>query len=117
MRWLAWLRRGKVGRAVVSGSTGCPAASWWLIGLGWLVLLTPPGRGCWRPRRRVTLRGVGPGTYPRGGKIHLRLWLAERLADETGATNLAGAPWMTAVRARARRDGSARTSTCTRSRR
>ena len=26
--------------------------------------------------------------------MHLRLWLAERLADEMGAANLAGAPWM-----------------------
>ena len=35
-----------------------------------------------------------PGEYPRGGRIHLRLWLAERLADELGAANLAGAAWM-----------------------
>ena len=26
--------------------------------------------------------------------MHLRLWLAERIADEMGAANLAGAPWM-----------------------
>ena len=38
------------------------------------------------------LRGVGPGIYPRGGKTHLRIWLAERLADEAGVLNLAGAP-------------------------
>ena len=42
----------------------------------------------------LLLRGVTPGSYPRGGKVHLRLWLAERLADEMGAANLAGAAWI-----------------------
>ena len=57
------------------------------------------------PAARLLLRGVGPGTYPRGGKVHLRLWLAERLADELGATNLAGAPCAEALRPSARRHG------------
>ena len=35
-----------------------------------------------------------PGTYRRGGSVHLRVWIAERLADASGAENLAGAPWM-----------------------
>ncbi len=43
---------------------------------------------------RWLLRGVSPGDYPRGGRVHLRFWLAERLADELGATNLAGAALM-----------------------
>ena len=43
---------------------------------------------------RLLLRGVGPGDYPRGGSVHLRLWSAERLADAVGAVNLAGAPWI-----------------------
>ena len=30
---------------------------------------------------RFLLRGVTPGSYPRGGKVHLRLWLAERIAE------------------------------------
>ena len=38
------------------------------------------------------LRGLSPGAYPRGGKTHLRIWLAERLADEAGVLNLAVAP-------------------------
>src|SRR5204863_7354903 len=36
------------------------------------------------------LRGVRPGTCPRGGSVHLRLWAAEKLAAFSGATNLAG---------------------------
>ena len=35
-----------------------------------------------------------PGTYRRGGSVHLRVWLAERLAEASGAENLAGAPWL-----------------------
>ena len=35
---------------------------------------------------RLLLRGVRPGSYPRGGAVHLRLWAAERLAELSGAT-------------------------------
>ncbi|NEB75629.1 amino acid adenylation protein, partial [Streptomyces sp. SID14478] len=31
-----------------------------------------------------------PGTYPRGGGVHLRLWAAERLAEHSGAASLTG---------------------------
>ena len=43
---------------------------------------------------RMLLSGLKPGTYRRGGGEHLRVWLAERLADASGAENLAGAPWL-----------------------
>ncbi len=43
---------------------------------------------------RTLLSGLEPGTYRRGGSEHLRVWLAERLADASGAENLAGAPWL-----------------------
>ena len=43
----------------------------------------------------VLPRGARPGEHPRGGKVHLRLWLAERLADALGATGMAGATLMT----------------------
>ena len=44
---------------------------------------------------RVLLVGLQPGDYPRGGSVHLRLWLAEQAAHLVGAVNLAGAPWIT----------------------
>jgi len=44
---------------------------------------------------RVLLRGLQPGDYPRGGSVHLRLWLAEQAAHLVGAVSLAGAPWIT----------------------
>ncbi len=43
---------------------------------------------------RVLLTGLKPGTYRRGGSAHLRVWLAERLAEAAGAENLSGAPWL-----------------------
>lgn len=64
---------------------------WWLV-LGWLLLITPAGRmslSAWGIR--VLLRGLIPGECRRGGEVHLRVRLAERLVDELGATNLSGA--------------------------
>ena len=72
-----------------------PTVSWGWVVLGWLLLVWSPGRMALAAAgARFLLRGVTPGSYPRGGKVHLRLWLAERLADEMGAANLAGAVWI-----------------------
>ncbi|GAA1705750.1 non-ribosomal peptide synthetase [Kribbella yunnanensis] len=69
--------------------------SWWWILAGWLLLITPAGRmGIAVVGARILLRGLRPGTYPRGGNVHVRLWAAENLADAAGAANLAGAPWI-----------------------
>lgn len=68
-----------------------PAASWWWVLAGWLLFISPPGRILIASRgARLLLRGVRPGTYPRGGTVHMRLWVAEKLAEFSGATNLAG---------------------------
>ena len=56
--------------------------------------LVPPGRMTLAALlARAVLRPLTPGDHPRGGKIHLRIWLAERIQDELDATSLAGAPW------------------------
>ncbi|MGW5652445.1 Pls/PosA family non-ribosomal peptide synthetase [Streptomyces humi] len=79
---------------VLSGYGWLPTAPWWLVGLGALVLFTPPGRiAIAAGGARLLLRGVKPGTYPRGGSVHLRLWTAERLAESAGATALTGS-WL-----------------------
>ncbi|MFJ6127581.1 Pls/PosA family non-ribosomal peptide synthetase [Streptomyces griseoviridis] len=71
-----------------------PSASWWLVGAGAVVLFSPPGRlAVAAGGARLLLRGVGPGRYPRGGSVHLRLWTAERLAEFSGATSLTGS-WL-----------------------
>jgi non-ribosomal peptide synthetase-like protein len=72
-----------------------PQVSWWWIAAGWVSLMSPAGRiAVSAAGARLLLRGVRPGDYPRGGGVHLRLWAAERLAELTGATGVAGAGWM-----------------------
>ena len=44
---------------------------------------------------RLLLRGLRPGHVPaRRQSEHLRLWIALRLTEASGAANLSGAPWM-----------------------
>ena len=69
--------------------------NWWWIVAGFLVFITPLGRmGIAVVFARMLLSGLEPGTYRRGGPVHLRVWIAERLAEASGAENLAGAPWL-----------------------
>ena len=71
-----------------------PTASWWLVAAVGLLLFSPPGRlALAASGARLLLLGLRPGSYPRGGSVHLRLWAAERLAEVTGATALSGA-WL-----------------------
>ena len=94
LRWLTWMVIANNVASGVLDLTFLPTVPWVIVLVGWVLLVSPPGRmGLSAAGARVLLSPVGPGTYPRGGRAHLRLWLAERLADECGATNLSGAPW------------------------
>jgi non-ribosomal peptide synthetase-like protein len=78
------------------GFPWAPTLSWAWIGVAAVVLFSPLGRiGIAAGGARVLLSGVRPGSYPRGGSVHLRLWTAEKLAEFTGADGIAGASWMT----------------------
>lgn len=78
-----------------AGFGWAPAVSWWWVALGWLLCVSSPGRvAVAAGGARLLLRGVRPGTYPRGGGVHLRLWTAERLAERVGANRLTGT-WIT----------------------
>ncbi len=93
LRWSVWIAATADVARAWWGLDWLPASSWWLIGLGWLLLICPPGRLVVAAAGvRLVLRGVGPGAYPRGGRTHLRIWLAERLVDEAGVLRLSGAP-------------------------
>ncbi|MFD8072585.1 Pls/PosA family non-ribosomal peptide synthetase [Streptomyces sp. NPDC059718] len=97
---LAGLRWGVVAAAIgnalrlLGPFPWVPAVSWWWVLAGWALLISPAGRvAVSAGGARLLLRGVRPGTYPRGGAVHLRLWAAERLAQVSGAGNLTGA-WL-----------------------
>ena len=65
------------------------------MALAFIVFITPLGRmGIAVIGARLLLSGLKPGSYPRGGWVHLRVWFAERLAEASGAENLASAPWL-----------------------
>ncbi|WP_414695816.1 Pls/PosA family non-ribosomal peptide synthetase [Oryzihumus sp.] len=84
-----------------SGATWATPVSWWWVLAGWVLLFTPPGRiGLAVLAARLLLRGLRPGSYPRGGPVHLRLWCAEAAVAASGAENLSCAPW-TSLYARA----------------
>ncbi|WP_217441113.1 Pls/PosA family non-ribosomal peptide synthetase [Nocardia barduliensis] len=95
LQWLTWL--AIVGNiAAWSGSLPwLPQLSWWWTLTAFLLFISPPGRmAICVGGARLLLRGIGPGRYPRGGSVHLRLWAAVRLSEASGAENLSGAPWM-----------------------
>jgi non-ribosomal peptide synthetase-like protein len=95
LRWLTWTAAGNNLAAELLGVRWLPTVSWWWVALGVALLVVAPGRMAVSALgARLLLRGVRPGDYPRGGTVHLRLWLAERFVDEMGAANLAGAPWI-----------------------
>jgi non-ribosomal peptide synthetase-like protein len=95
LRWLTWLAVMNNMLGWTGGYSWAPRVSWWWVLGGWILLITPLGRmGVAAAGARLLLRGVKPGSYPRGGSVHLRLWAAEALATATGAENLAGAPWV-----------------------
>ncbi|WP_237569756.1 Pls/PosA family non-ribosomal peptide synthetase [Mycolicibacterium lacusdiani] len=94
MQWVVWLALlNNVGASV--GVPWTQPIGWWWILAGFLLFVTPPGRmGIAVLGARMLLGGLQPGTYRRGGSVHLRVWLAERLGEASGAENQAGAPWL-----------------------
>ncbi|KGN38251.1 Pls/PosA family non-ribosomal peptide synthetase [Knoellia subterranea] len=95
LRWLTWIGLGNAVARNLFDLTWLPTVHWWWLALGWLLLIFPIGRMALSALgARILLRGLTPGEYPRGGAVHLRIWLAERLVDELGATNLSGAPFI-----------------------
>ncbi|WP_456505882.1 Pls/PosA family non-ribosomal peptide synthetase [Arthrobacter sp. UYCu723] len=95
MRWLSYLMAANNLLSALAGFSAAPTVSWWWVGASWLVFVSPPGRMLISvAAARLLLRTVTPGTYPRSGRVHLRLWLAEQIQDLAGAISLASAPWV-----------------------
>ena len=95
LQWLTWLGLANNVAAHLGADWARPVP-WWMLGVLAVFLLLPLGRMVFTAACcRLLLRGVRPGTYPRGGGVHLRIWAAERLVEATGALSLGGAGWMT----------------------
>ena len=95
LQWVTWLALGNNVARSLHLVPWTVAVNWWLVAAAFVVFVTPMGRMAIAvSAARLLLPNVRPGTYRRGGWVHLRVWLAERLAEASGAENLAGAPWL-----------------------
>jgi non-ribosomal peptide synthetase-like protein len=95
VRWLLYLLTASAILHPLGGFDALPSVPLGVLIPALVLLVTPLGRmaiavAC----ARLLLRGVAPGDYPRGGSVHLRLWLAEQAGHLVGAVSLAGAPWI-----------------------
>jgi non-ribosomal peptide synthetase-like protein len=95
LQWVTWLALGNNVARSLQLVPWTVAVNWWLVAAAFVLFVTPLGRMTIAvSAARLLLPNVRPGTYRRGGWVHLRVWLAERLAEAGGAENLAGAPWL-----------------------
>jgi non-ribosomal peptide synthetase-like protein len=97
LRWLTAL--GAV-NDLLAGWLGpqpwAPEMPWPVVLAGWLVLISVPGRVYTTGLLvRALTAGIRPGSYRRGGTVHVRLWTAERLVTMTGLAMIAGTHWCT----------------------
>ncbi|MEV7693258.1 Pls/PosA family non-ribosomal peptide synthetase [Microbacterium sp. NPDC089189] len=96
VRWLLYVLTAGTVLGWIPGYEALPSAPIWMLIVGWIVFVTPFGRmAISAAASRLLLRGVRAGDHPRGGSVHLRLWLAEQIADQVDAVGMAGAPWVT----------------------
>ena len=94
-RWMTWLLTASWILNLVPGFDLLPAAPGWVIVAGLVLFVTPFGRmGISALAARILLAGLRPGDYPRGGGVHLRIWLAEQIAHQVDPVGLVGAPWV-----------------------
>lgn len=95
VQWVTWLALGNNVARALHLVPWTIAVNWWLVTAAFVLFVTPVGRmGIAVLFARILLWKVEPGSYPRGGSVHLRVWFVERLAEASGAENLAGAPWL-----------------------
>ncbi|MFV0435528.1 MAG: Pls/PosA family non-ribosomal peptide synthetase [Leucobacter sp.] len=95
LRWLVYVLTAGTILNLTTGFEVLPTVPWWVLVIAILLVSTPFGRmGIAALAARLLLAGLQPGDYPRGGIVHMRLWLAEQFAEQIDAVGLAGAPWV-----------------------
>ncbi len=95
-RWLLYLLTATTILDAVSDGFGfLPTVPLWVLLVGLAIFATPFGRMAIAVAgARILLAGLEPGDYPRGGAVHLRMWLADQIAHQVDAVGLSGAPWV-----------------------
>ncbi|RZS68824.1 non-ribosomal peptide synthetase-like protein [Agromyces ramosus] len=95
-RWLLYLLTATTILDALSDDFGfLPTVPSWVLLLGLAIFATPFGRMAIAiAGARILLAGLEPGDYPRGGAVHLRMWLADQIAHQVDAVGLSGAPWV-----------------------
>ncbi len=82
LQWVVWLALINNLAATLGPAQWLVPLNWWWILAGFLLFVTPIGRmGIAVLSARMLIGFLKPGTYRRGGAVHMRVWLAERLAD------------------------------------
>ncbi|MGV8909899.1 MAG: Pls/PosA family non-ribosomal peptide synthetase [Propionicimonas sp.] len=96
VRWLVYLLTASwLLRHSSSGFRFLPLVNGWLLLLGLVLFASPFGRmAIAATSARLLLNRLRPGDYPRGGQVHMRLWLAEQVSHQVDSVGLAGAPWV-----------------------
>ncbi|MBM7767996.1 Pls/PosA family non-ribosomal peptide synthetase [Glutamicibacter nicotianae] len=93
LRWFTYLMLGHLLLLALGVFEAALPVPWYVLAGLWLVFVTPIGRmGLSIAATKLLLRGLVPGTYPRSGSMHLRLWLAQHIADVVDPVSLASAP-------------------------
>lgn len=78
----------------MAGATWAPNPPLLPTVAAWFVLFSAPSRlaiaaGC----ARLLTHGILPGSFPRGGLVHVRLWAAERIVAYCALDSLMGTPF------------------------
>jgi non-ribosomal peptide synthetase-like protein len=96
VRWLVYLLTASwLLRHSATGFEFLPKVNGWVLLVGLVLFASPFGRmAIAAGSARLLLAGLRPGDYPRGGQVHMRLWLAEQVSHQVDAVGLAGAPWV-----------------------
>ena len=93
LRWLTWIAGGVRWRGPWSRRPGCPTSAGGGCCSAGCSSSTRSGASCWPlppPACPAWGRAGPPSAW---GRVHLRLWLAERLVDELGATSWPPRHW------------------------
>ena len=93
LRWFTYLMIGHVALVAMGVFEDPLPTPWYVIAGLWLLFVTPIGRMTLSIlANKLLLRGLEPGIYPRSGSVHLRLWLAQHVADVVDPISLSSAP-------------------------